>query len=314
MDDSPPPLNPAPGPGPGPGPGLDVDVDVDAVPTPVRTRLFVDEPLAAGAAIGLDRARAHYLLRVLRLGRGDAVGLFNGRDGEWTARVDGVGRAWCSVAVVARRRPQQPSPDLWLLFAPIKRARIDFLIEKATELGCRRLQPVITRRTMVARVKGDRLLANAIEAAEQTERLDIPDVRAPQSLEAALRCWSTDRRLLAAVEAGDAIPAAAAVRRLVATGAGGTLPPLAVLTGPEGGFAPEERQMLRAQPFVTPIGLGPRLLRADTAALAALAVVQAVAGDGDQRPPDRDGSGAPAGWAWPDSGQADAADDEPDPS
>jgi len=279
-------------------------------PMPIRTRLYVPDALAEGAAIGLDRARAHYLLRVLRLDTGDGVGLFNGRDGEWAAQIDGFGKSWCSLTVRAQRRAQETSPDLALLFAPIKRARIDFLVEKATELGCRRIQPVITHRTNVARVNTDRLRANALEAAEQTERLDLPDIPEPEPLESVIAAWPEDRALLAAMEAGTAVPIGEAAATIAATRGSGAIapvgapdiPPLSVLVGPEGGFTPEERTRLLKLPAVVPVGLGPRLLRADTAAVAALAVVQAIIGDWSRRPPDRDGDGNGTDrWAWPDS-------------
>lgn len=278
--------------------------------TPIRTRLFVSAPLGEGVAIGLDRARAHYLMRVLRLDTGDGVGLFNGRDGEWAAQIDGFGKSWCSLTVKAQRRTQEASPDLALLFAPIKRARIDFLVEKATELGCRRIQPVMTHRTNVARVNTDRLRTNAQEAAEQTERLDLPEIPEPAPLESVIAAWPEDRPLLAAMEAGTAVPIGEAAATIAAThGSGGIAragapdsPPLGVLIGPEGGFSPAERAWLLRTPAIIPVGLGPRLLRADTAAVAALSVVQAITGDWGRRPPDRDGDGSGADrWAWPEN-------------
>ena len=147
------------------------------------------KPLSEGATVGLDHERAHYLRHVLRLDRGDRVALFNGRDGEWAARIDGFGKGWCSLAVESQRRAQAPEPDLWLLFAPIKRARIDFVAEKAAELGASAVWPVITRHTDVARVNTDRLRANAIEAAEQCERLTVPEIREPVRLDQAMAGW-----------------------------------------------------------------------------------------------------------------------------
>ena len=179
--------------------------------TPVKTRLYVEEALSEGATVGLDHERAHYLRHVLRLDRGDRVALFNGRDGEWTARIDGFGKGWCSLAVEIQRRAQADEPDLWLLFAPIKRARIDFVAEKAAELGASAVWPVITRHTDVARVNTDRLRANAIEAAEQCERLTVPEIREPVRLDQAMAGWDPQRPLLLCAEAGPVRPIAAAL-------------------------------------------------------------------------------------------------------
>lgn len=235
-------------------------------------RLFIEADLAEGAAVGLTAGQAHYVRAVLRLDRSAPLLLFNGRDGEWAASIEGVGKGWCSTVVVRRRREQLAEPDLWLVFAPVKRARLDFLVEKATELGASQLHPVFTRRTVVERVNLERLAANAVEAAEQTERLTVPRVHAPRRLDALLDGWPAERTLFLCDETGTAPPLAEAARSR-------TGPALAVMTGPEGGFAADELDALRKLPFVSPVGLGPRVLRADTAALAALAVVQAVAGD-----------------------------------
>jgi 16S rRNA (uracil1498-N3)-methyltransferase len=251
-----------------------------------ETRLYVEADLAAGQSLGLDHARAHYLRHVLRLDAGAVVALFNGRDGEWLARIDGFGKGWCSLTIGERRRPQAPDRDLWLVFAPIKRARIDFVAEKATELGVAALQPVFTRFTAMTRVNTERLRANAIEAAEQTERLSVPEVFEPVSFEKLLADWPKERRLLVCAEAGPARPIAAVLSEIARTAEAG-LQPWAVLTGPEGGFARSELDALGKLPFVTPVGLGPRVLRADTAALAALACWQAILGDGEDRPPVR---------------------------
>jgi 16S rRNA (uracil1498-N3)-methyltransferase len=251
----------------------------------IETRLYLEDDLAAGATLGLDHARAHFLRSVLRLSRGAELALFNGRDGEWLARLDGLGKGWASLLVERRLREQSGSPDLWLVFAPIKRARIDFLAEKATELGVAVLQPVFTGHTAVSRVNRDRLAANAREAAEQCGRLDVPEVRAPVALFDLLGRWPAERRLLVCAESGAAGPIAEVLREQAADA--GTAP-FAVLTGPEGGFARSELDALSKLPFVTPVGLGPRILRADTAAIAALACWQAVVGDGRQRPAPRD--------------------------
>ena len=244
----------------------------------LATRLYIEEDLAAGTVVGVDHQQAHYLRSVLRLSRGAAIALFNGRDGEWLAELEGLGKGWASLAVQRRIREQDESPDVWLVFAPIKRARIDFLAEKATELGCRRLLPVMTRFTAMDRVNVERLRANAREAAEQCERLDVPQVEPPQPLTKLLDAWPADRRLFvccerdAAPSLGDALAAATEPQ------------PAAVMTGPEGGFAESELATMARLPFVTLVGLGPRILRSDTAALAALAIWQSVRGDGSARP------------------------------
>jgi 16S rRNA (uracil1498-N3)-methyltransferase len=241
-------------------------------------RLFVAADLVTGAAIELDAGQQHYLTNVLRLAAGAAVLLFNGRDGEWLGRIAESGRRTVRVELVERKRAQAVGLDLWLLFAPIKKTRLDFLVEKATELGVSELRPVLTQRTVVERLRLDRLAATAIEAAEQCERLTVPAIREAVRLADIGKAWPADRRLFLCDERGEAAPMVEAL----ATFKGQE--PLAVLTGPEGGFAESELDALRNLPFVTPVGLGPRILRAETAALAALAVIQAVAGDWRGRP------------------------------
>lgn len=242
-------------------------------PGAVRARLFVPHPLAAGAVVGLSANQAHYLRHVLRLETGARVALFNGADGEWAARVEGFGKGWASVAVESLRRAQKVEPDLWLLFAPIKHGRIDYLVQKAAELGVSRLQPVLTDFTQVTRVNTERLAANAAEAAEQTGRLTLPAVAEPARLFDALAGWDAARHLMLCDESGNGRPVFEA---LAARPRGG---PWAVLIGPEGGFSEAELDALHKLPFVMPVSLGPRLLRADTAAVAALACWQAALGD-----------------------------------
>ncbi len=238
-------------------------------------RLFVEQDLSAGVALPVARAQANYLLNVLRLKAGASVLVFNGRDGEWRAEINELGRKACALVPVERTRDQTPLPDLTYLFAPLKQARVDYMAQKAVEMGAGLLQPVITRHTQAGRVKLDRMQANVIEACEQCGVLTVPQVRDPMALEDVIAGWAESdpgRRLVFCDEGEDSQNPLAALAALERG-------PLAVLIGPEGGFSEEERSLLRAQSFVTPIPLGPRVLRADTAAVAALAVVQAVAGD-----------------------------------
>jgi 16S rRNA (uracil1498-N3)-methyltransferase len=250
-------------------------------------RLFVAPTLRAGATVPLDAAQSHYLTGVLRLQAGDPVLVFNGKDGEWQGRLAGAGKR-TELGIDHQVRPQSPPGDLHYLFSPLKRARLDYMVQKAVEMGVSRLQPVMTRRTQAERVNLDRIHANAIEAAEQCGILGIPEIMAPVALERAVAALEPGRHLVFCDEdapAGD--PVAALVRDLDRGGSGqggrrqgGTAGvPLAVLIGPEGGFDEEERAFLRQRPHTSRIALGPRILRADTAAVAALAIVQAVAGD-----------------------------------
>jgi 16S rRNA (uracil1498-N3)-methyltransferase len=234
-----------------------------------RTRLYVTADLGEGMAISLSEPQSHYLVNVMRAKLGNRVRLFNGRHGEWIAGIETIAKRGVVLKAVAQTAPQVEVPDIWLVFAPVKKTPADYLAQKATELGARRLQPVFTRRTIVTRINEERLLANAVEAAEQSDRVSVPDIGAPLALDKLLASWPAERPLYFCDEGGDARPLAQAAQ------AG----PAAILTGPEGGFDPAEREMLRKLPFVTPVTLGPRILRADTAALAALAVWQSVAGD-----------------------------------
>lgn len=251
-------------------------------------RLYVDPDLFADARIELDPGQIHHLLNVLRMSEGDPALLFNGRDGEWEGNLIALTRKRAAVAVWNQTRVHQPSPDLELLFAPLKKDRTDFTIEKATELGVSRIQPVLTERTNADHVRPDRLQSLAIGAAEQSERLDVPEIAPPRRLAAVLRGWPSARPLLFADECGDdqqkpwggetgrAPPAAKIIARIVHQ-CGRTS--LSVLVGPEGGFSPEERAALRREPFVHPVGLGPRILRAETASTVLLGLVQALWGE-----------------------------------
>jgi 16S rRNA (uracil1498-N3)-methyltransferase len=226
-------------------------------------RLFVDAALSEGVSVTVD---GNYLAAVLRLGAGDKVKVFDDRTGEWLAEIVEAGKKRVTLAVSERLRAREEVPDLWLIFAPVKRGRIDWLVEKATELGVARLLPAITRRTIVDRLNLDRLRAHAVEAAEQCERTALPVLDEPKKLDSVLKDWPADRALYFADEAGgDAFAPAPG--------------PAAILIGPEGGFTEEERAAIRALPQARPVSLGPRILRADTAALAAIALWMGAAGD-----------------------------------
>ena len=237
-----------------------------------KTRLFVHGDLNSGIEVTVPDDQAHYLLHVMRAKEGDRLSVFNGRDGEWTARILRATKRACTLVCETHLHDQRDVPDVWLAFAPIKKTPSDYLAQKASELGVRALQPVITRRTIVSRVNIDRLRANVIEAAEQSGRLSVPEVRETTKLERLLVAWPRERRLIFCDEAGEAPHIGEALR---AEGEG----PFAILSGPEGGFDPEERARIRACTFVLPVSLGSRILRADTAALAALAVWQSIKGD-----------------------------------
>lgn len=237
-----------------------------------KIRLFVRRPLGPGVTIEPEAAQEHYLRNVMRLGPGARVLLFNGRDGEWVAGITEAGRRALRLSCLERTRAQTVAPDLWLLFAPVKKARTDFIVEKATELGCRRLVPVLTAHTIAERVKVARLEARAVEAAEQSGRLEVPEVAEPLALAAVVGEWDPGRRLWFCDESGAGAPFLAA---LDAEPAG----PAAILVGPEGGFGADERRRIAALGAARPISLGPRILRAETAALAALALWQARHGD-----------------------------------
>jgi 16S rRNA (uracil1498-N3)-methyltransferase len=222
--------------------------------------------------IAPDKAQSNYLLNVLRLAEGAELLVFNGRDGEWRAEVAEAGKRRGVLAVREKTAPQRIPPDLWLAFAPIRKTRTDFIVEKAAELGVARILPVFTRHTNAERLRVDRLQAHAVEAAEQCGETHVAEVTEPARLDTLLDGWDPARRLMFCDETRDALPAAEA---LAATSPG----PWAILIGPEGGFAPDETGRLRALPYVTPVTLGPRVLRADTAAVAAITLWQSTLGD-----------------------------------
>lgn len=247
-------------------------------------RLYVAPDLSEGADIPIDGDQAHYLTRVLRLEVGDPVRVFNGRHGEFEASISAVTKSTARLLLGGRMRAQAGVPDLWLLFAPLKKVRTDFVVEKAVELGAAEILPVLTERTDAETVRVDRLGRIAVEAAEQTERLDVPPVREAVKLEALLAKWDAQRLLIYADEAGDeggrpwgGESGRAGPMAEVLAGMGDS--PAAILIGPEGGFSPAERKRLRDLPFVRPVGLGPRILRAETAALASLVLWQSIRGD-----------------------------------
>ena len=233
-------------------------------------RLYVPQTLSTDVSIDLPQNQAHFLGTVMRKNMGDPLRVFNGTDGEWLAEIKFVSKRTAVVVISKQLRSPYSPPDMWLLFAPVKKARSNFIVEKATELGVSRLQPIITART-TSTVKTDKMTAQVIEAAEQTERLDLPKICQPVKLEHILPDWDEGRTLIFADEAGGALPAAQVLADMKA--------PCAVLIGPEGGFVPEEREMLLAKPYVVPITLGPRILRSDTAALSVLTLWQALRGD-----------------------------------
>ena len=248
-------------------------------------RIYVDDPLAAGRELPLERGAANHLVNVLRCRAGDAVLLFNGRDGEWRGEIAAAGKR-ATVFIHEQLRKQPPANDLHFLFAPLKHARLDYLVQKAVEMGASLLQPVITRHTQVARINLARMRANVIEAAQQCGVLALPDVAEPAAFARARAIADAGRLLVFCDEEADVKDPLAALQQVrpapsALLPAGGTrvATPLAVLIGPEGGFAEEERAVLLKRANVVRLSLGPRILRADTAAVAALALVQAVLGD-----------------------------------
>jgi 16S rRNA (uracil1498-N3)-methyltransferase len=236
-------------------------------------RLFVDAPLNEGARIELERNQSNYLGNVLRLSAGESILVFNGRDGEWQAQIDGRKRP-DALTIVARTRPQDRLPDIAYVFAPLKHARLDYMVQKAVEMGVSRLQPVLTRHTQVSRVNVERMRANVIEAAEQCGILSLAEVAEPVALDRFLDARETGRLLVFCDEAADMENPIKALQQGLSATKG-----IDVVIGPEGGFAEEERALLLRQPRTLRLSLGPRILRADTAGVAALALVQAALGD-----------------------------------
>lgn len=235
-------------------------------------RLYVEPDLGGGIELNLGKEQSLYLAAVLRKVVGDEVVLFNGRDGAWLTRLTSDSKKSVTLEMIEQIAPQTPPSTLWYGFAPLKTERLDYVVQKATEMGAGVIQPVITKYTQVSRLKHERLVANAVEAAEQCEVLSVPEVLAETPLDRLLDGWKGERRLIFADEGEGSSSPVESLRSLRDQ-------PIGLLIGPEGGFAPEERAKLRALPFVVPISLGPRILRADTAAVAALAVIQATIGD-----------------------------------
>ncbi len=236
-----------------------------------KVRLFVDAPLGQAQSVALTQAQAHYLVTVMRMAPGDEVALFNGREGEWVASLELASRKGAVALCREQASPQKDPPDVWLLFAPVKKARTDFIVEKAVEMGVRRVVPVQTRYTNAERVRVDRLQAHAMEAAEQCGATFVPEVADPIRLDALLDAWPSGRRIVFCDEA--------AAGHATGFSGGGSEGGWAVLIGPEGGFSPDETVRLRAMDCVEAISLGPRILRADTAAVAALTLWQSRHGD-----------------------------------
>ena len=235
-------------------------------------RLFVSGTLEPGATVAVSAEQSHFLANVMRLKSGNRLAVFNGVDGEWEASVDALGRRDGTLVVEARLRVQSRGPDLDLIVALVKRTRLETIVEKATELGARRLRPVITERTNADHTNIARLRSICVEAAEQCGRLDVPEILEPVKLKAVLDEWDGGRRLMFCDEAGDSALATQAL-------ASAEREPWAILIGPEGGFSPPERTVIRAVPAAVPVSLGPRILRADTAAIAAMTLWQSMLGD-----------------------------------
>lgn len=237
-----------------------------------RIRLFVDAPLSQQQDVVCDKLQVNYLLNVMRLGSGAEIAVFNGSDGEWAARLVVAGKRAVNLVPFEMLKPQVSGPDLHYLFAPLKRARLDYMVQKAVEMGAARLRPVITQHCQVKGVNLERMRANGIEAAEQCGLLTIPQIDEVIGLTHLIDGWDESRHMVFCDEGADLSNPLATLRGIESDS-------MAVLIGPEGGFSEDERRLLRAQSFVTPLALGPRIMRADTAAVAALSLVNAVLGD-----------------------------------
>ena len=236
-----------------------------------KIRLYIDAELSAGAEPVPSGGQSHYLSQVMRMGVGQLVHVFNGRDGEWACEITSASRKRCTLQAIHQSRPQQLEPDVWLAFAPVKKTGTDFIIEKSTELGVARLQPVFTKQTQTTRLKTERMISNAVEAAEQCERLTLPEVMEPVDLRNLLRDWPSERHLFVLNETGAGRPLALQISDNPG--------PCGFLTGPEGGFSADELELFEKYDNLISVGLGPRILRAETAALASLACWQSLAGD-----------------------------------
>ncbi len=243
-----------------------------------KIRLFTTNLLQKTALIDLTKEQAHYLVNVMRRKEGDAVAVFNGIDGEWRAFITSYSRKHCQLQIIQQTRLQTNNPDIWLCFAPVKNAPIQNIIQKATELGVKTMQPVLTKHTIVTKVNVSRLSLVAIEAAEQCGRITVPEIMEVITLDKMLANWDENRQLILCDESGGGTSMVTALLKLNKGGK------YAVLIGPEGGFAQSEFAILRNHPYIIPVGMGPRILRADTAAIVALAGVFSILGDWDERP------------------------------
>lgn len=236
-----------------------------------KIRLYVENELSTNVSITLNEAQTHYLCNVLRQEMGDTLNCFDNRNGEFVCEITAIHKKNCELAVLEKVREFHQCPDLWLLFAPVKKDKTDFIIEKATELGVRRIIPAITARTVAEKVRHERFCAQAVEAAEQCRRVDLPEISPAQTLTALLKDWDKSRILYYMDESGNGESALKAFNPQQQSSA--------VLVGPEGGFAEQEFKLLRSLPFTRSVSLGPRILRAETAVVAALSLWQAVCGD-----------------------------------